>query len=180
MAADVVMYGAITVPMQTREEWMSQLLQHDDVSWLAEVGQMECTLATPELAIEALKGYALEPHDRVEVDWLASTLALECSLSFDTYLQLGQTVCQLVASCEPFQGFGALTILGHRPARFGFRLAVSRKGLNFQRLSIDQRLAEESSPAFAQTMVRTAHQFDRLVGRRSGSHQVNPFTGHAA
>ncbi len=180
MAADVVMYGAITVPMSTREEWMTQLIQQREYEWLSEIGELECAHQTPENALEALKDFALEPHERLELNWMASTLAIEVAFSFERYLQLGQTVTELVASCSASNGFGALTILGHRPMRFGFRVSVSRGGVNFQKLSIDQRLAEEQTDTFAKTMVRTAAQLDRLVGRIGVEPRVNPFSGHAA
>ncbi len=180
MAADVVVYGAVTVPRSGREEWLTSEIRGEHYAWMSEIGRDACACFTPEVLMESLKEVACEAHERLELTWLSSTLSIEASLSFERYLEVGQSLAHLAVSALSANGFGALTVLGQQPMRFGFRVAVGRGGVTFQQLSVDLRLQAEESPQFAKTVVQTAAQLDRLVGRRRPALGVNPFTGHAA
>lgn len=184
MSWDVVMFGSISVPERSREEWLTTPINRDEFPWLDEVGGVDVSLDTPEALLAFLGEVTLAPHHFFDVTADSSLVTVQGYLGEEPYRDVCQALVLLFASAGAFGGQGELTIFGYQGIRFGERVSLANGNVTYRQLSLEELGEVERSRAFACVNARVHQRFDALVGRptapvdaRRATWMVHPFTG---
>ncbi|MBL8918385.1 MAG: hypothetical protein JNJ54_05960 [Myxococcaceae bacterium] len=184
MSWDVVMFGSISVPERSREEWLTAPINRDEFPWLDEVGGVDVPLETPEALLAFLADAALAPHQFFDVAADSSLVTVQGYLSEEPWRDVCQALVLLFASAGAFGGHGELTVFGYQGIRFGERVTLANGQVSYRQLSLDELGEVERSKTFSCLNARIHQRFDTLVGRpeaptdaRRATWIVHPFTG---
>lgn len=184
MSWDVVLFGSISVPERSREEWLTTPINRDEFPWLDELGGVDTTLETPEALLSLLGEVQLPPHLFFDVSGESSLVTVQGYLSEEPYRDVCQPLVLLFASAAAFGATGELTLFGYQGIRFGERLTLANGVVSFRQLTTDELGEVERSKTFQLINARVHQRFDILVGRPETSHDarrsgwaIHPFTG---
>lgn len=184
MAFDVVMYGAVDVPEQHVEEWLTSTIETIDFPWLDEVCGEDVLQDTPEALLALFADQPLAPHEFFDVTLEGGRLSIACYVSEDRFRETSQALALLAASAAAFGGVGELQLAGYKGIRFGERVTVRGGRATWMKLPADELSRLECLPAFQRLDGRIHERYDALVGRRAGPVDprrsrwvVHPFTG---
>lgn len=186
MAFDVVMFGSLSMPQRSLEDWLASPVALAEFPWLDDVGGADATHETPEALLSFLGDVGCAPHELFEVSLLEGELTVQCYASEDTFRSTSQALALLFASSAAFGGLGELCFCGYQGIRFGERLVVKGGRGTFTRISGDALARLEQHQAFLTLDAKIHERFDSLVGRpvsnrpldpRRSRWIVHPFTG---
>ncbi|MBL8935195.1 MAG: hypothetical protein JNM69_11630 [Archangium sp.] len=184
MSWDVVMFGSISVPERSREEWLTTPINRDEFPWLDEVGGVDVTHETPEALLAFLTDVPLAPHQFFDVSADSSLVTVQGYLSEEPYRDVCQALALLFASAAAFGGTGELSLFGYQGIRFGERLTLANGQATFRQATQEELGELERSKTFQCVNARIHQRFDTLVGRpeaptdaRRATWIVHPFTG---
>jgi hypothetical protein len=184
MSWDVVMFGSISVPERSREEWLTTPINRDEFPWLDELGGVDVPLETPEALLTFLSEVPLAPHQFFDVSADASLVTVQGYLAEEPWRDTCQALALLFASAAAYGATGELTMFGYQGIRFGERLSLANGQATFRQLTQGELGELERSRTFQCVNARIHQRFDSLVGRpdaptdaRRTTWMVHPFTG---
>lgn len=184
MAWDVVMFGSLSIPQQSVEDWLSTVVSRDEFPWLDDLGGTDVMHDTPELLLSFLRDITVAPHEIFRVDLSDGQVRVQCYVSEDPYRETSQALAMLFASSAHFGGQGELVFYGYQGIRFGERLSVGGGNATFTRLGQAELGNVERMKDFTELNAKIHERFDSLVGRpetpmdpRRSKLVVHPFTG---
>lgn len=183
MAFDVVMFGSLSIPERSLEDWLASPVELSEYPWLDEVGGADVTHDTPEGLLSFLGEVGCAPHELFQVSLLEGQLTVECYASEDTFRTTSQALALLFASSAAFGGLGELCYSGYQGIRFGERLLVQGGRGTFTRVNGLELARLEQQKAFVSLDAKIHERFDSLVGRsattdlRRSKWIIHPFTG---
>ena len=185
MAFDVVMFGSLSVPERSVEDWLVSPVETADFPWLDEVGGVEVPQDTPEALLSLLANVTCAPHELFEVSLQGGQLTVSCYASEDTFRETSLALSLLFASSAAFGGLGELCFTGYQGIRFGERLLVRGGQGTFQKVTNEELSRLELHAGFMALDRKIHERYDKLVGRRPAAPVdprrarwvVHPFTG---
>ncbi len=184
MAWDVVMFGSLSIPERSVEEWLTATVTREDLPWLDELSGSDVLHETPEALLSFLRDVTVAPHELFEVSVADGQVKVDCYVSEDPFRETSQALALLFASAASFGGTGTLTFYGYQGIRFGERIVLSAGQARFAKLTQTELGEVERCRAFVELDARIHARFDTLVGRpeapldpRKSRLIIHPFTG---
>lgn len=183
MAFDVVMFGSLSIPQRSLEDWLASPVEFSEYPWLDEVGGVDVFHDTPEALLSFLADVSCAPHELFEVSLQEGEVTVQCYASEDTFRATSQALALLFASSAAFGGLGELCYTGYQGIRFGEQLLVRGGRGTFRRVAGDELARLEQQKAFLALDARIHERYDSLVGRTAPSDPrrtrwiIHPFTG---
>lgn len=179
MGWDAVVFGELAVPTAKVEAWLTAEVAPADFKGWPDFFDGDAEPRTPEVLLEELKAFVLEPHEHLDLQLDGGKLSVSAMMAKDPLIDSRLALATLWRSAAKHGGKGALTFFGYQTAAFGYRVTVEKGKSAVKVLTAKEQAAVEKSKAYRAVDARAHAALDGLLGKKPGKKAkgVNPFTG---